>query len=59
MVAVVTWQRAVLHEPSVPVATVSKDRSILVVKTSDGRRWLFTPQAAPRSDGHYVIVVPE
>ena len=25
MVAVVTWQRAVLREPSVPVTTVSKD----------------------------------
>src|SRR5438034_682324 len=59
MVAVVTWQRTVLREPSVPVMTVSKDASIVVVQSSDGRRWLFTPRAAPRNSGHYVIVVPE
>src|SRR5437773_1046405 len=49
MVVIVTWQRAVLREPSVPVTTVSKELSILVVQTSDGRRWLFTRQAARRS----------
>ena len=58
IVAAATWQRAGRREPTIPVTTVSRDASILVVKSSDGRRWLFTPTAAPRSGGHYVIVVP-
>lgn len=59
MVVMVTWQRAVLREPSIPVTTVRKEVSILVVQSSDGRRWLFTPRPAPRSTGHYVMVVSE
>jgi hypothetical protein len=59
IVAVVTWQRTVLREPTVPVTTVTRDASMLVVQSSDGRRWLFTPLAARHSGGHYVIVVPE
>jgi hypothetical protein len=59
MVVVVTWQRTVLREPRIPVITVSRDVSMFVVQSSDGRRWFFTPRAAPGSGGHYVIVVPE
>ena len=59
IVAVVTWQRAVRREPNVPVTRVSRNASMLVVQSSDGRRWLLTPSAARRSGGHYVIVVPE
>jgi diacylglycerol kinase family enzyme len=57
--ALVIWQRAAPREPAVPVTTVSRDASMLVVQSSDGRRWLFTPPAAHRRSGHYVIVVPE
>jgi hypothetical protein len=57
--ALATWQRGARREPAVPVTTVSRDASMLVVRSSDGRRWLFTAPAARRSSGHYVIVVPE
>lgn len=59
IVAVVTWQRALRREPTVPVIRVSRNASMLVVQSSDGRRWLLTPPAERRSGGHYVIVVPE
>jgi len=59
IVAVVTWQRPLRREPTVPVIRVSRNASMLVVQSSDGRRWLLTPTAARRSGGHYVIVVPE
>ena len=58
IVAAVTWQRAGLRQPTIPVTTISREGSMLVVQRSDGRRWLFTSPAAPRSGGHYVIVVP-
>ena len=59
VVAVAIWQRPGPREPIVPVTTVRMADSMLVVQSSDGRRWLFTPGAARRSGGHYVIVVPE
>ena len=59
IVGVVTrQQQAGLRRVPVPITTVSRDASMLVVQSSDGRRWLFTPPAAPRNGGHYVIVVP-
>jgi hypothetical protein len=57
--AMVTWQRAVGRNSTVPVIRVSRDVSMIVVQSSDGGRWLLTPPAARRSGGHYVIVVPE
>ena len=58
IVAVVAWRRGVPRESTVAVTTVGRAASMLVVHSSDGRRWLFSDPAAPRSDGHYVIVVP-
>jgi hypothetical protein len=55
----VTWQQVAPREPALPVTTVSREASMIVVQSSDGRRWLFTRPAARRSGGHYVIVVPE
>ena len=58
IVAAVAWQRAGLRQPAIPVTTVNREASMVVVHSSDGRRWLFAPPAAPRTGGHYVIVVP-
>jgi hypothetical protein len=59
IVAVVTWQRALRRDPTVPVIRVSRNASMLIVQSSDGRRWLLTPPAERPRGGHYVIVVPE
>jgi hypothetical protein len=53
------WRPTRVQPPARTSLAITGDASIIVVESSDGRRWIIGPQLERLTQGSYVIVVPE